>query len=67
MTEKGRRNDETDLFGKPGGYVRVMDSHAAGKPCPECGATVQKYSIFGRGVLFLPEVPVINSKRQVMV
>lgn len=41
----GGRNDETTLFGQPGGYVRFMDSAAAGKPCPECGRTVEKFNI----------------------
>lgn len=31
---QGGRNDETDLFGRPGGYTRVMDKNAVGQPCP---------------------------------
>jgi formamidopyrimidine-DNA glycosylase len=54
-TEKGGRNDESDLFGNPGGYVRIMDSHAAGKPCPECGATVQKIQYLGGACYFCPK------------
>lgn len=51
----GGRNDETDLFGKPGGYTRVMDSGAAGKPCPDCGATVQKMQYLGGACYFCPK------------
>jgi formamidopyrimidine-DNA glycosylase len=43
----GGRNDETDLLGKPGGYMRIMNSQAAGKPCPRCGATVEKFQYLG--------------------
>lgn len=51
----GGRNDETDLFGKPGGYIRVMDSGAAGKPCSDCGATVQKMQYLGGACYFCPK------------
>ena len=50
----GGRNDESDLFGQPGKYIRVMDSSAAGKPCPECGATVQKMQYLGGACYFCP-------------
>ena len=53
--EKGGRNDETDLFGQPGGYIRIMDSKAAGKPCPECGTTVQKIQYLGGACYFCPK------------
>src|SRR5512136_2575322 len=43
----GGRNDESDLFGQPGNYARLMDSAAAGKPCPECGRTVEKMQYLG--------------------
>ncbi|MFO7650598.1 MAG: DNA-formamidopyrimidine glycosylase family protein [bacterium] len=54
VTAKGGRADETDLFGKPGGYVRVMDSSAAGKPCPACGTKVAKISYLGGAAYFCP-------------
>ena len=55
IVDKGGRNDETDLFGKPGGYIRLMDSHAAGKPCPECGRTVEKMQYLGGACYFCPK------------
>jgi formamidopyrimidine-DNA glycosylase len=52
---KGGRNDETDLFGHPGGYVRLMDSHSTGKPCPRCGQMVKKMQYLGGACYFCPE------------
>ncbi len=51
---RGGRNDETDLFGKPGGYIRIMDSSAVGKPCPECGHSVEKIQYLGGACYFCP-------------
>ena len=58
VIEKGGRNDETDLFGKPGGYVRLMDSHAAGNPCPRCGWNVEKMQYLGGACYFCPNCQV---------
>jgi formamidopyrimidine-DNA glycosylase len=55
IIERGGRNDETDLFGKPGGYVRLMNSAAAGKPCPECGRMVEKMQYLGGACYFCPK------------
>ena len=44
---EGGRSDETDLFGRPGGYVRLMDSKAAGRPCPVCGTPIEKFQYLG--------------------
>ncbi len=58
VIEKGGRNDETDLYGRPGGYVRLMHSNAAGKPCPECGTPVQKIQYLGGACYFCPKCQV---------
>jgi formamidopyrimidine-DNA glycosylase len=58
VIERGGRNDEFDLFGKPGGYVRMMDSHAAGKPCPECGGMVEKMQYLGGACYYCPNCQV---------
>ncbi|MEW6404003.1 MAG: DNA-formamidopyrimidine glycosylase family protein [Chloroflexota bacterium] len=58
ITKQGGRNDETDLFGKRGGYVRRMDSATAGKPCPECGTKVQKIQYLGGACYFCPKCQV---------
>ncbi len=54
VIEKGGRADETDLFGRPGGYVRLMDSRTAGKPCPACGQPIQKIQYLGGACYFCP-------------
>jgi len=50
VTEKGGRYDEFDLYGNPGGYVRLMDKRAADVPCPVCGTTVCKESYLGGSI-----------------
>ncbi len=55
---KGGRNDETDLYGRPGGYVRLMDSRAAGRPCPACGTLVEKIQYLGGACYFCPHCQV---------
>lgn len=52
--ERGGRDDETDLYGKPGGYARVMHSKAAGRPCPRCGTTVERIQYLGGACYFCP-------------
>lgn len=58
IIDKGGRNDETDLFGKWGGYVRLMDSGAVGKPCPECGTRIQRLQYLGGACYFCPKCQV---------
>lgn len=50
----GGRDDETDLFNRPGGYRRIMDKNAAGRPCPECGMVVEKIQYLGGACYFCP-------------
>ena len=52
--ERGGRNDEVDLFGRPGGYVRIMDRTAAGRPCRACGTTVVKLQYLGGSCYLCP-------------
>jgi len=51
----GGRNDEYDLYGNPGGYRRLMDKNAAGRPCPQCGSKIQKMAYLGGACYFCPE------------
>ena len=55
VIDKGGRNDEMDLFGHPGGYIRLMDSHSAGKPCPCCGQVIEKIQFLGGACYFCPQ------------
>lgn len=54
MIEQGGRYDEFDLFGNRGGYVRLMDSKAVGRPCPECGGKIEKMQYLGGACYFCP-------------
>ncbi len=55
VVARGGRSDELDLFGKPGGYERVMSSKTAGRPCPDCGAKIQKMAFLGGACYFCPK------------
>lgn len=55
VVEKGGRYDEYDLYGNPGGYVRLMDKNALDRPCPECGRQVKKIQYLGGACYFCPE------------
>lgn len=50
----GGRNDENDLFGRPGGYIRLLDSKAAGQPCSTCGTAIEKIQYLGGACYFCP-------------
>jgi formamidopyrimidine-DNA glycosylase len=50
----GGRMDEHDLFDHPGGYMRLMSSQTVGKPCPNCGTTIQKISYLGGACYLCP-------------
>lgn len=53
-TELGGRNDEYDLLGNKGRYIRKMDASTAGKPCPVCSDTIQKTQYLGGACYFCP-------------
>jgi len=50
MTEKGGRDTEKDLFGKPGGYVTIMSKKNVGMPCPACGNLIRRMAYLGGNV-----------------
>ena len=47
VIEKGGRYDEYDLYNQRGGYVRLMDKNAVGRPCPTCGGAIEKINYLG--------------------
>jgi formamidopyrimidine-DNA glycosylase len=51
---KGGRYDEVDLFNQPGGYVRLMDKQALGRPCPACGGEIQRIAYLGGSCYLCP-------------
>ena len=52
--EAGGRNDERDLYGNTGGYVRLMDAKAVGRPCSVCGTPIQKLQYLGGACYVCP-------------
>lgn len=52
VIERGGRNDEYDLYNHPGGYVRMMDKNAVGRPCSECGRKIEKMQYLGGACYF---------------
>ena len=42
-----QRNDESDLYGDAGKYVRLMDKNAVARPCPECSTKIDDMSYLG--------------------
>lgn len=52
VIQQGGRNDEVDLFCNPGGYIRIMDRNAPGKPCPRCSGEVVKIQYLGGACYF---------------
>ncbi|MFN2291683.1 MAG: endonuclease VIII, partial [Anaerolineae bacterium] len=58
VIEAGGRYDEYDLYGNPGGYTRLMDKNALGRPCPGCGGEVKKIQYLGGACYFCPDCQV---------
>lgn len=54
MAEQGGRDTEKDLFGRPGGYATRCSKHTLGKPCPACGALIEKAAYMGGSIYFCP-------------
>lgn len=54
VVKRGGRYDERDLYDRPGGYMRLMDKNAVGRPCPNCGTKVQKIQYLGGACYFCP-------------
>lgn len=52
MADRGGRDTELDLDGKPGGYRTLMSRTTVGTPCPRCGTTIQKAAYLGGSVYF---------------
>ena len=54
MTALGGRDTEKDLFGNPGCYRTRLSKNTAGKPCPACGAIIEKTAYMGGAVYWCP-------------
>lgn len=51
---KNGRDTERDLYNQPGGYVPLLDQRAKGRPCPQCGATIEKIAFLGGACYLCP-------------
>lgn len=51
----GGREEERDLFNRPGGYKRLMDSSQVGLPCSACGTAVRKIAYLGGSCYLCPQ------------
>jgi formamidopyrimidine-DNA glycosylase len=54
MVDLGGRDSEVDLFKRPGGYQRILDSRTVGQPCPGCGTPIEKTQYLGGAIYFCP-------------
>ena len=54
MMRLGGRDTEKDLFGSAGGYRTLLSKNTVGKPCPVCGADIQKTAYLGGAVYWCP-------------
>jgi formamidopyrimidine-DNA glycosylase len=50
---KGGSQDECDIYGKPGGYVKMLGAKV--KSCRTCGSRIQKISFLGGATYFCPK------------
>lgn len=55
MIEAGGRDCELDLFGRAGGYVRILHAKKVGWPCPKCGSPIEKTAFLGGACYFCPQ------------
>jgi len=53
-TALGGRDSERDLYNRPGGYRKVLDSTTLGDPCPRCGGAIQKIQFLGGACYVCP-------------
>jgi formamidopyrimidine-DNA glycosylase len=54
----GGRDDEVDLYGRAGGYRRLMSSSTAGGACPDCGRAIEKIQYLGGACYLCPSCQV---------
>jgi formamidopyrimidine-DNA glycosylase len=50
----GGRDTERDLYNRPGGYRRILNSKTVNQPCPECGTPIAKIQYLGGASYFCP-------------
>jgi formamidopyrimidine-DNA glycosylase len=60
VMERGGRYDEYDLHNNRGGYVRIMDKNAVGRPCPDCGTAIERIQYLGGACYLCPACQRMN-------
>lgn len=58
IVELGGRDNERDLYNKPGGYQRLLHSKTVDHPCRECGTPIKKIQYLGGAAYFCPSCQV---------
>ena len=58
VIDQGGRYDEYNLYNQRGGYIRIMDKNAVGRPCPECGGEIEKIQYLGGACYLCPSCQV---------
>jgi formamidopyrimidine-DNA glycosylase len=51
----GGREDERDLFDRPGGYHRLMSNQVVGQSCPVCETPIEKIAYLGGACYVCPQ------------
>ena len=54
MTDKGGRDTEKDIFGRPGGYQTKMSKMTYKSGCLRCGGSITKEAYMGGSVYYCP-------------
>lgn len=54
MTDKGGRNTEKDIYGKPGRYKSILSKKTYKEPCLNCGDTIVKEAYLGGSIYYCP-------------
>ena len=55
MSRLGGRDTEKDPFGNRGRYKTILSKNTPEKPCPRCGAEIQKAAYLGGAVYWCPD------------
>jgi formamidopyrimidine-DNA glycosylase len=50
----GGKDDVHDLYGRQGGYRKVLGAHVLGEPCPRCGVAIEKLGVAGSNTYLCP-------------
>jgi len=54
MRDRGGRDSERDLFGKPGGYQTILSNKTLAHPCRACGGGLKREAYMGGNIYFCP-------------